>query len=71
LQGPVIDTTLVLKEDQGVLGGGSGDQSLLELYPDVTDELNVHFKHEETFFNEQEAAQNLTKALRTTYPGFT
>lgn len=52
LQGPAIDTTLVLKEDQGVLGGGSGDQSLLELYPDVTDELNVHFKHGETFFND-------------------
>ncbi|HVW58789.1 MAG TPA: VCBS repeat-containing protein [Puia sp.] len=52
LQGPAIDTTLVLKEEQAVLGGGSGDQSLLELYPDVTDELNVHFKHEESFFND-------------------
>ncbi len=52
LMGPARDTTLVLNEGEAVLDGGSGGQSLLELYPDVTDELNVYFKHEENFFND-------------------
>jgi len=52
LRGPAIDTTLRLDEAEAVLNGAPGSQALPASYVDVTDSLQVHFKHQESFFND-------------------
>ena len=50
LPGVGVDTTLVVSFSDG--GFNTGFISVPVSYVDVTDTLNVHFKHEESFFND-------------------
>lgn len=52
LQNPAIDTTLVLNENDAVLSASSGERSPSPLFTDITDALQVGFKHQESFFND-------------------
>ena len=51
-QKPAIDTTLVLDEKEAVFGTRVLESPLLASYVDRSDELNVHFKQQESFFND-------------------
>ncbi|MDO6434899.1 VCBS repeat-containing protein [Flavitalea sp. BT771] len=51
LKNPPIDTTLVLNENEAVINH-SGDAPLSSLFIDITDSLQVYFKHQESFFND-------------------
>jgi len=52
LSGLAIDTTLRLDEKDAVAGGATTGRSLTMSFHDVTDSLQVHFKHQEIFFND-------------------
>jgi hypothetical protein len=52
LQNPAIDTTLLVSEKEAVFIASSKGAPLLASYVDVTDALKVHFKHQESFFND-------------------
>jgi len=52
LQHPSIDTTLVLIENEADHKTPSGAPPTLPLFIDITDSLQIVFKHQETFFND-------------------
>jgi hypothetical protein len=52
LQNPAIDTTLLLSEKEAVFNAPSTAAPHTASYIDITDAVNVHIKHQETFFND-------------------
>jgi hypothetical protein len=52
LRAPAIDTMLVLSENDAFPQNSSAGSSSSPLFTDITDSLQVHFKHQETFFND-------------------
>jgi hypothetical protein len=52
LQNPAIDTTLLLEETNAIFITPSTAPPHPPPYIDITDAVNVHIKHQETFFND-------------------
>jgi len=52
LQNPATDTTLLLSEKEAVFNAPSTAALQPVSYVDITDAVNVHIKHQETFFND-------------------
>jgi hypothetical protein len=52
LQNLAIDTTLLLNENEASSSPTSIDRHVPVLFTDITDSLQVHYKHQETFFND-------------------
>jgi hypothetical protein len=52
LRGPAIDTMLVLSENDAFPQNASAESPSSPLFTDITDSLQIHFKHQETFFND-------------------
>jgi len=52
LPGPAVDTTLLVDEKDAILGAPALASFRLASFVDITDAVNVHFKHQESFFND-------------------